>query len=98
MRVRIVAFGVADPPHSGCCLARATAEAVGIEPGPGIGPRVGPVIDPGINPRVDPGIGPGIDSKIDLGRAEGRKDVRWRRQAYPGAPKTAAISKTNDDF
>jgi len=83
VRVRIVAFGVADPPHSGCCLARATAEAVGIEPGPGIGPRVGPVIDPGINPRVDPGIGPGIDSKIDLGRAEGRKDVRRGSVIYP---------------
>ena len=47
VRVRIVVFGVADPPHSGRCLARATAEAVEIAPDPGIDPRVGPEIDLG---------------------------------------------------
>jgi len=97
VRVRIVAFGVADPPHSGVCgLARATAEAVGIPPGPGIDSGAGPGVDPGIAARVGPGVDPGIGTEIDLGRAEGRKDVRWRRQAYPGAPKVAGISETSD--
>ena len=42
------------PRIQACGLARATAEAAGIAPGPGIDPRVGPGIDPGTNPEIDP--------------------------------------------
>ena len=71
-------------PHiQACGLARATAEAVGIPPGPGIDPRVRPVIDPGINPRVGPGVDPWIGPEIDLGRAEGRKEDCCGSVIYP---------------
>ncbi len=56
-----MAFGVADPPHSGCCLARATAEAVDIAPGPGIDQGMGPEIDLGrADGRKDVHCGPVI--------------------------------------
>ncbi len=46
-----------------CGLAKATAEATGIAPGPGIDLRVGPGIDlrvgPGIPLRMDPATDPG---------------------------------------
>jgi len=67
VRVRIVVLGVADPPHSGRCLARATAEAVGVAPGLGIDTRIGPGIDPRIGPGIDPRIGPGIDPGMNPG-------------------------------
>lgn len=38
-----------------CGLARATAEAVGVAPSPGIDARAGPRIDPVISPGIDPG-------------------------------------------
>jgi hypothetical protein len=58
VRVRIAAFGGADPRIYACGLARCTAKAVGVARGPGIDPRVGPGIDPGIDREIDPEIDP----------------------------------------
>ncbi len=52
VRVRIVAFGAADPPRMQAYgIARATVETVGIAPGLGIDPRADPGTGPGTNPR-----------------------------------------------
>jgi len=47
--------GCRIPCIQACGLARATAQAAGIAPCPGIDARAGP----GIHPKMDPGIDPG---------------------------------------